>query len=310
MQNPIQLYCKVGFVSFMLWPEFASGEHRDHSKISAILDDSFFDAIEITRINDLLERKKVSNQISKKSMSVGFGSYPVTLSQNLDINHLNETERLKAVNALIKIIPQAYDLKAKGFGLLSGKMIVKDKKEEAMNRLVKSLIEIADALKAQGNIPLVLETFDSLDYAKNALIGSTKDAVEIAKRVRIKHPSFGLLLDLSHLPLIGESSKEAIYLAKDYLVHAHIGNCIMNKPNHPMNGDKHPPLEDPDGENGVEELADFLQHLLDVGFLNKETRPFLSFEVCCYKDWTPERVLNQSKDVLKRAWQQVKEPNY
>jgi len=304
MQKPIKNYCRVGFVSFMLWPELAMGD-GDLKHLNPLLGDPFFDVIEMTCVNNVNERKRISDIISTKGKDVGFGSYPVTLSQNLDINNLDETERQKAVNALIEVVPHAYDLKAKGFGLLSGKMVSDDKKEHAFNQLVKSLIEIADALKEYGDIPLRLETFDSLDYAKNALIGSTKDAVAIAKRVREKHPSFGLLLDLSHLPLIGESSGDAIKLAKDYLVHAHIGNCVMGKPDHPMNGDKHPPIGDPDGENGVEELTDFLQNLLDVGYLNKKTRPILSFEVCCYKEWTPEKIIEQSKDVLNRAWEQV-----
>lgn len=308
MQEPIQSYCRVGFVSFMLWPELAKGG-GNYQNIHTLLDDPFFEVIEMTCINDDKERKRVSDEIKKKGKLVAFGSYPIALSQNLDINQLNEAERQKVVAALIDVIPQAYDLKAKGFGLLSGKMVPEHNKEQAFNQLVKSLNEIADALKEQGDIPLVLETFDSLSYAKNTLIGTTKDAVEIAKRVRKKHPDFGLLLDLSHLPLIGDTSGEAIALAKDYLVHAHIGNCIMDKPDHPMNGDKHPPLEDPDGENGEKELTDFLQHLLNVGYLSKETRPVLSFEVCCYKDWTPEKIIAQSKDVLRRAWEQVRRLN-
>jgi sugar phosphate isomerase/epimerase len=113
------------------------------------------------------------------------------------------------------------------------------------------------------------------------------------------------MLDLSHLPLQGESAEQAVDNVKDYLVHAHMGNCVMNKPDHPMNGDEHPPLADPDGENGVEELAAYLKALLDAGYLNKAKRPILSFEVCIYDQWTQDALIKQSKEILDSAWAMV-----
>lgn len=304
MDAPLKDYCKVGIIHFMLWKDALRGE-GDYSTVDILLDDPYFDAIEMTQIKDDATRKSIAGKIKVSGKALGFGAQPVQLTQQLDINHLDEAERQKAAKAVIDVIPQAYELGAGGFAVLSGKTVDPAKKDQAMGQLVVSLKEIAAELKKQGDIPLILETFDTLSYGKNCLIGSSIDAAKIAARVREEFPSFGIMIDLSHLPLQGESAKQAVDNVRDYLVHAHMGNCVMNKPDHSMNGDEHPPLADPDGENGVEALAAYLKALLDAGYLNKDKRPFLSFEVCIYDQWAQDTLIKQSKEILDAAWAMV-----
>ncbi len=304
MKDPIQDYATIGLVHFMLWKDNIKGE-GDFSSVSTLLDDPYFGGIEVSWIKDAAERARVAQAVKASGKALAFGAQPVLLTQKLDINHLDEAERKKAVDAVIGVIPQAVELGARGFGLLSGKNVAAADKGKAMDQLVKSLVEIGTELKKHADIPLVLETFDQLDYGKNCLIGPNADAAAVAREVRKSIPKFGLMIDLSHLPLQGESCAQAWQAAGDYVVHAHMGNCIMNKPDHPMNGDEHPPLCDPDGENGVDELAEYLKMLLDNGYLNKSTKPFLSFEVCVYGDWTREKLIAQSKETLDAAWARI-----
>lgn len=304
MKEPIQEYAKVGLVHFMLWKDCLKGD-GDFSTVSTILDDPYFGAIEVSRINDPQQRATVAQKVKDSGKALAFGAQPVLLTQKLDINHLDEDERKKAVAALVEVVPQAAELGASGFGILSGKEVPPEKKSDAMEQLVKSIVEVDRELKKHADIPVVLESFDQLDYGKNCLIGSNQDAAAIAREVRKTAPSFGIMIDLSHLPLQGNTPQEAWEATGEYVVHAHIGNCVMNKPDHPMNGDEHPPLCDPDGENCVDELADYLKVLLDNGYLNKQTRPFLSFEVCIYGDWTREQLIAQSKETLDAAWAKV-----
>ncbi len=304
MNQPIQDYASVGLVHFMLYKDNIKGA-GDFSSVSTILDDPYFAAMEMSWVNDDAERAKVAGLVKKSGKKVAFGAQPLLLTQPLDINHLDEAERKKAANAVIELIPQAVEIGASGFALLSGKTAGPEKKDQAMEQLVKSLTEIGTELKKHTDIPLVLETFDQLDYGKNCLIGPNKDGAAIAKEVRKSVPSFGLLIDLSHLPLQGETAAQAWADAGEYIIHAHIGNAVMNKPDHPLNGDMHPPLCDPDGENCVDELAEYLKVLLDAGYLNTKTKPFLSFEVCIYGDWTREKLIAQSKETLDKAWAKV-----
>ena len=151
----------------------------------------------------------------------------------------------------------------------------------------------------------VLETFDRLPFGKNCLVGPNALAVDVSSRVRREYPNFGLMLDLSHFPLQGETSNYALRIARDHLVHAHIGNCVMRNPDHPAYGDNHPRFGCEDGENDVPEAVEFLSELLDIGFLDPEKRPILSFEVSPMEGESPEIVIANAKRVLDAAWAQV-----
>jgi len=304
MKDPIQDYATIGLVHFMLWKDCIKGE-GDFSSVATLLDDPYFGGLEMSWIKDAATRAQVAQAVKQSGKALAFGAQPVLLTQKLDINHLDEAERRKAVTAVIDVIPQAAELGARGFAVLSGKHVAAADKDQAMEQLVKSLVEIGSTLKQHGDIPLVLETFDQLAYGKNCLIGPNRDAALIAREVRKSIPAFGLMIDLSHLPLQGESPAQAWADAGDYIVHTHMGNCIMAKPDHPMNGDEHPPLCHPDGENGVDELTAYLGVLLSNGYLNKQTHPFLSFEICTCDGWTREELLAQCKATLDAAWARV-----
>ena len=313
MEGSIRELCRLGIVHFMLYKDTITGG-GSHASLLELIASPEFDAVECSWINRDDVRRSVAEARRKSGKTLAFGAQPVLLTQQLDLNSADEEQRRTAVAAVKAVIPQAYELGAEGFALLSGRAVSPADRQNhqnyhnAMDNLVRSLIEIADALAERGSIPLVLETFDQLPYGKNCLIGPNRDAARIAREVRKSHPGFGLMIDLSHLPLQGETPREAWEAVGEYLVHAHMGNCIMNKPAHPMNGDAHPPLCHPEGENGIDELADYLSVLYRGGFLNREDRPVLSFEVACEGTASPEAaeaLLRQSLDTLKQAWRRV-----
>ena len=113
------------------------------------------------------------------------------------------------------------------------------------------------------------------------------------------------MVDLSHLPLLRESSVESLLPIKEYIVHAHMGNCVCKDPSLPCYGDGHPRFGFPGGENDVDELVEYLRVLLSIGFLNKEKRPIVSFEVKPFGDEDPDLVVANAKRVLNRAWDKV-----
>ena len=304
MTPRIQSYCAVGIVHFMMWKDTIRGE-GNHRSVDTVLADPYFDAIEVTWIKNDAERARVAQLVKASGKALAFGGQPVLLTQKLDLNHLDEAERRKAVAAIVGVIPQAYELGARGLGVLSGKNVAPPDKARAMELLVKSLCEIAAELKRHGSIPLVRESFDQLTYGKNCLIGPNQDAAAIAREVRRQFPSFGLMLDLSHLPLQGQTPAQAWVAAGEYVVHAHIGNCVMETPGHPMNGDEHPPFGDPAGRNGIPELVEYLRVLKNAGYLREGGKKFLSFEVCVYGDWTQAKAVQHCKESLDAAWAQV-----
>jgi sugar phosphate isomerase/epimerase len=115
------------------------------------------------------------------------------------------------------------------------------------------------------------------------------------------------MLDLSHLPLLGETSKECLTMAKDHIAHIHIGNCVMEKPDHPANGDEHPRFGIAEGENGIPELTEFLSVLLNIGYLKAGEPKAVSFEVkpVTALGETTDMVVANAKRALNVAWAMI-----
>jgi len=302
MEGSIQDYAKIGIVHFMAYPACMGGDGPIIESFETLAKDPLFDAIEITRINDPELRKRVRALAEKNEVDLCLGAQPILLGAGLDLNHPGPGERAKAINAVKAGIDQAYDLGAKGVAVLSGK--VSPDKDDAMARLVESLRQLAGYAHGKG-LPIVLETFDQVPYGKNCLIGSTTDAVAVSAEVRKEFADFGIMLDLSHLPLQGESSAVGIRTAGDHLVHAHMGNCAMDDPAHPAYGDNHPRFGAPGTRNDVPELAEYLKVLLDTGYLSKKNRRVLSFEVKPMAGESSEEIVEESKQKLAEAWKLV-----
>lgn len=303
MNESLCKYMEVGLVHFMAFPATIKGEGPVVETIRKILVDDYFSAIEITTIKDPEARKAVKKMLETSHMRVAYGAQPRLLTTGLNINNLDEEGRLSALKNLKEGIDEAYEIGAASFAFLSGNYN-EASKEEAFQALVKSTNEICDYAKSKGNMKIALEVFD-YDVDKKSLIGPADIALRYAKEIRKKHDHFGLMVDLSHIPLIHETIQEAIMPVKDYIVHAHIGNCVVKSPELPAYGDVHPRFGFPDSENDVDEVVEYLRVLLEIGYLNKENPPVVSFEIKPFGDEDADIVIANAKRVLNLAWSRV-----
>jgi len=237
-------------------------------------------------------------------LTVAYGAQPRLLVKKLNLNSFDEAERQEAVDEVKAGVDEAYEIGAKTLAFLSGKDPGEEGREQARKLLVSSIKEICDYAKSKGDLGITLEIFDQ-EIEKKCLIGPAKDARRVAEEVREEFDNFGLMVDLSHLPLLKETPAQAIIPVKDYLVHAHMGNCILRDKNHPAYGDQHPRFGIEGGENDIEELVIFLRVLFDIGFLNHKNPPIVSFEVKPLADESSEVVIANAKRVLKEAWARV-----
>ncbi|HUT33817.1 MAG TPA: TIM barrel protein [Planctomycetota bacterium] len=305
MNEPLSHYARPGIIHFMLWPQTMGGEGPIAETIKRLAADADFEAIEVTRINDPTARAHVRATLETARMTVAFGAQPILLGGKLDLNAPGDADRAAAIEAVQQAIDQAAELGAVGLAVLSGPDPGEAGRKVATDRLVDSLKWLSDYAARTGNLPIVLETFDRVPFGKNCLIGPNAEAAEVARRVRRDFPSFGLMIDLSHLPLQGETPQQAAAATREFLVHAHMGNCVMRDPPHEAYGDNHPRFGVPGGENDVAELADYLRALLDAGFLSHARRPILSFEVKPLKGESVEALVAGSKRTLAAAWAAV-----
>jgi sugar phosphate isomerase/epimerase len=305
MDQPLSRTARLGIIHFMLWPKTMSGEGPIVETVERLVADTDFEAVELTRIADAASRARVREIAETARVAVAFGAQPILLSRKLNLNALHESDRIAAIEAVKEAIGQAYSLGAVGCAVLSGPDPGEADRARATDLLVDSLKWLCDCSAQKGDMPIALETFDRVPFGKNCLIGPNAEAAEVARRVRKDFPSFGLLIDLSHLPLQGESPQQAVSAVRDCLVHAHMGNCVMRDPTHEAYGDSHPRFGVPGGENDAPELAAYLRELLAAGFLSETRRPILSFEVKPLHGESVEALIAGSKRTLAQAWAAV-----
>lgn len=293
---------KVGIVHFMAYPQAVTGEGPVVETVRHIAEDDFFSAIEITTVKDPKAREEVTRILQESHMTVGYGAQPILLTRKLNLNAFERSERTKAVQAVCQATDEAYRLGAGALVILSGPDPL-EQREEAMQLLVESLTEICAYAQSKGNLRIILETFDH-KVDKRCLIGPHKDAVKISAEVREAYPDFGLMLDLSHLPLQGETSREALQVARDHLAHIHYGNCVI-KEGHPAYGDQPPRFGLPGSENDVPQVVDFLRELFHVGYLGEGKHPIVALEVKPLPGECSEVIIAGAKRTLREAWSQV-----
>ncbi|MDF2926514.1 MAG: Xylose isomerase protein barrel [Paenibacillaceae bacterium] len=296
-------YMKVGIVHFMAYPATMKGEGPVLETIRKLAADDYFQAVEISWIKDQETRKKARSMLESSHMTVSYGGQPRLLTTGLNINDLEEEGRQKAVAVLKEGIDEAYEMGAAGFAFLSGRYD-EERKEEAYQALLVSTRELCRYAKSKGNLRVVHEVFD-YDIDKKSLVGPAALAKRYAEDITAEYDNFGLMVDLSHIPLIKETMEESLLPVKDYIVHAHMGNCVVRDASLPAYGDVHPRFGFPGGENDTDQLTDYLRLLLDIGFLNTAKPPIVSFEVKPFGDEDPDIVVANAKRTLNLAWARV-----
>lgn len=300
MNQPIEAFCRLGLVHFMAFPELASGGGPWEETVRRIALDPFFTAIEITHIEDPAVRERVRDLTRLARLSVGYGAHPAILGQKLNINALDETERAGAVEALRKHLDEAVYMGAETFVILSGKDPGAADRTKALAALVQSLDELCDYSAASGGPQVVLEVFDCA-VDKCCLLGPAPLAAEVAEKVKTRRDNFGLLVDLSHIPLLQESPQQALTPVKDHLAGAHLGNAV-SQPDLPGYGDYHPIFGTPGSANDLPEMMAFLKTMLEIGFLGEARRPIVSFEIKPQPGQDSGIIIANAQRMLREAW--------
>lgn len=316
MDTPWDAFMQVGIVHFMMFPEAMQGNDDVLASVERVAADPFFEVMEITRIKNPEVRQKVREVADMAHVDLGFGSQPGLLMNKLNSAALDEDARRAAVADLMMSIDQAYENGCKLMAMIDGleSWPGADKKEQAINQVTKSLNELCEYAKQKAKdylLTISLETFDR-SIEKKSLLGPTIDAAEVARRVREQHANFGLTIDLSHIPLLGETIRQSVTEASDFLIHAHVGNCQMRDPSLPSYGDKHPRFGAPGTENDAKDLTEFLEVLFEVGYFQKQLptrRPVVTFEVRPLPGERQDILMANCRRVMEEAWAKVQAPD-
>lgn len=303
MREMIHSYARIGIVHSMAYPESVTSAQAYRTTLKKILSDEYFDVAELGHppFEGLAEEAR--EMVEEAHCTLTYSGHGLLFSKGLNINSLDEEERKKAVQALKEGIDEAYAMGSEEFQFLS-RGWEEGKEDRYLAALVTSTTELCAYAKSKGGMPVVLEVFDhTID--KKSLLGPAPLVARYAEAVRAEYENFGIMIDCSHIPMIGESIDEAVNPIVEYITHVHIGNTLIGDKNHPSYGDYHPRFGYPGSENDTEYLAAFLQKLVDIGYLTEGGTNILSFEVKPQGDEDPDPVVASSKRTLDRAWRAV-----
>jgi len=298
MNESIHKYFNIGLVHFMAYPSTIKGDGPVVETVKKILVDDYFDAIEITHIDDDEARQKVRDMAAQSHIKVCYGAQPTLLIGGLNPNALDEEERRKAQDALQDAVDEAEFLGAKGIAFLAGKWS-EETKDKNYAQLIKTTSYLCEYAGAKG-MNIELEVFD-YDVDKAALIGPAPLAAKFAEKIRSKYDNFGIMVDLSHFPQTYENSAYVFKTLKRCITHLHIGSAVMTE-GAAAYGDMHPRFGFPNGVNDVDEVLDFLRACRDEGFMSENDPMTLSFEVKPWEGEDSDLVVANAKRVLNRAW--------
>ena len=298
MDQLMKRYIKPGLILHVVYTEISTGEGPILDRLDEVIGDNYFDAVEISKINDAEVRKVVANRIKAAGLTAYYGAQGRTMNFDLNLCDVDENGRKKAVQSVKAGIDEAIELGCEAVQFMSGSPH-NSTVESAYAKLVESTKELCDYARSKG-IPLVCEMFD-YDVDKRALIGPSELAAKYAKEITRDYPEFGLQVDLSHIPLMHEEIRPSLFAVRDYIKHIHIGNAVVNKGAEAY-GDMHPRFGFPNSANGVKEVAEFLGVLFEIGYLGGEERKTISFEVRPWKDEASNTVIANAKRTLDQAW--------
>ncbi len=298
----------LGIVHPMAYPN-ASDEASLLTSIQEVCLDEFFDVLEI-KPSDSATHAKIRAIAEQSATHLIVASQPPLLGAKLSLNDPDEAGRKAAIDKVKTSVDAAYELGAPLVAVLSGPDPDDAERERQLDLLVDSLVECCQHAQDRAeDVPvwITLETFDhTID--KRCLIGPSDRAAAVAARVRAHTPNFGLTIDLSHLPLLGETPAQCLEQVIDYLIHVHAGNCAMQEESHPAYGDQHPRFGMAGTETDVPQLKEFLETLIYSGYFKTPVptpKPVLTFEVKPLAGESPQLILASTKRTFLRAWAEM-----
>jgi len=299
MTGKPQDYMYLGIVHGMIYPKVKEDVRAYYDTLEELAEDSYFTAVEVSfpPDGDYRRAKKILGSFQG---AVAYGAQLVTLDEKYDLADPDDEVRKQAVRRVCEEIDKSNLLGIRRVEITSGKEAEEADREEREKKFIASLYEICRYAK-ERETEVLLETFD-FNVEKRRLLGPSKEAAKVAKIVSQDFTNFGILLDLSHIPLLGEDIETSVKLVKDYLRHVHIGNCVIRDTKHPLYGDQHPHFGIQGGEIGVMEVRRFLAACFKYGYLGEGKKVFVSFEVKPSLGKSSKEIINNAKCTLQEAW--------
>lgn len=228
---------------------------------------------------------------------------PLMIGEGRGPHHPDAEVRKRTKEEVRRHIHHAHALGASKMVVASGADPGLARRAEETAAFIGYMIELC--AYAGPDLSLLIEPFDR-SIGKNLLIGPTVEAVAVVEAVRAAGlDNIGILMDMGHVPLMGESFSHAVAKAGSHIKHVHLGSCVMRDPRDPLYGDMHPPWGYAGGENDTAEAASFLRCLIDIGYFEGEAPATMTLEMRPYPGMTERESSALFRRKLDEAWKEL-----
>ncbi len=301
MIEPVELYCRLGIVHFMAFPQVAHDEASLLATVEQIARMPDFRCIELKLVEDERLLEPLKALLESSMLDLGLAAQPAILAAGLDPGSADKAGRERTLDVFTRHVDQAMALGAESVSLLSGPDPGPGNRSGNLERTADLIAELCAYSEARQGPGIILEVFDR-EIDKKALVGPADTAAHLCELIYARGAgNFGLSVDLSHLPLLDETPDQAIGPVQDYLASAHLGNAVLDKA-HSLYGDQHPGFGTRAGANRIDQTRDFINALKNAGFLNRKHPPMVSFEVQPSPAEKSETVIAAALRMFRRAW--------
>lgn len=310
MEESWRTMMDIGIVHFMAVPEVIKDEGPIVESAAALAEDDFFNVLEVRRSDDPVVMAGLKQVADSAHVSLGVGAQPGLLLNKLSLNDPDEGGRKAAIDEVKKSIDAAYFFGSRICVALSGPDPGGADREAQLELMVDSCEQLCQYCKDRATDYVCYLSIEQFDHQtdKSCLIGPSEITARMAEAVRAEHENFGVTVDLSHVPMLGEAYHDWLTTLQPYTIHVHAGNCMISSEEDEAYGDMHPRFGYPGGENDTDELRRFLESLIYVGYFQSDVptaKPVFTFEVKPYGDDTTELVVANTKRVFKQAWAEL-----
>jgi sugar phosphate isomerase/epimerase len=298
MNEPWRDYLRLGLNHHLLFPaSFESIEVHRHS-LPEVLSYPEFEVIDMFLANDAKIGMEEAELVISSTREPIYNC-PLMIGPARNPHSPDPAIRRDTLEEVIAHLLRAHEIGARKAVIASGVNPGEALFAEQTAYFVDYVIALCQAVPG---MEVLIEPFDR-SIGKNLLIGSTMEAADVVRRVQERgQPNSGLLIDMGHIPLMGETFAGALQAAKPYVRHIHLGSCVMSNPANPLYGDMHPPWGYEDGENDVPELIEFLRQLFEIGYLGGESKPTVTLEMRPYPDMSERQSVDIFLGKLDEAW--------
>ena len=292
-------YVRLGLNHHLLYADRASDPAGHEQSLLHLLDDERLEILDMWIPEALPFREREIRAVLDSGKMV---YYNVGTRKGKEAAHpatLDAKKRAYSLDFYKRELDRAIAVRA-GKAITNSGPDVPEDRVAAMEALVSFYVEICRYVP--DDMIIMVEPTDR-ETSKRKFIGPSREAADLARRVHAAGCSnFASMVDMGHLPLMGETIEQGMTDTAGCIGHIHLGNCILKDKTHPMFGDKHVAWGILGGEYDLDDVAELLALGLDMGYFSKGSRGSVSIEMRPIPGETPEDSLDIYYDTFRMAW--------